>query len=100
MNNSKLSNIEIKKQSISLIVNRYRGEKSLRDFAGDLSSKLPEPISHQSIKNWEDRETIPPYYLFLAIALHNDDWRRTFALEILAVLKPDLYQPDQPKISS
>jgi len=91
MNNTDLTN-----QSISLIVARHRGEKSLRDFAADLSVKMVEPISYQTIKNWEDGATRPAYYLVLAIALHNDDWRRTFALEILAVLKPELYQPDQP----
>ena len=89
-----IDNKEIMKQSISLIVTRYRGEKSLRDFAADLSSKLPEPISYVSIKNWEDKVFIPAYYPILAIALHNDDWRRQFALEILAVLKPEYYQPD------
>lgn len=90
--------IELKKQSISLIVKRYRGEKSLRDFAGDLSSKMPEPISYTSIKNWEDEIFLPAYYPILAIALNNEDWRRQFALEILAVLKPDYYTPDQLKI--
>jgi len=79
--------------SISLIVARYRGEKTLRAFAAELSTKMLEPISHQSIKNWEGG-TIPSYYLILAIALHNDDWRRDFALEILAVLKAEQYERD------
>lgn len=80
-------------QSISLIVARYRGEKTLRAFAAELSTKMLEPVSHQSIKNWEEG-TIPSYYLILAIALHNDDWRRDFALEILAVLKAEQYERD------
>jgi hypothetical protein len=92
--------IEITKQSISLIVTRYRGDKSLREFAADLSSKLPEPISYTSIKNWEDKVFIPAYYPMLAIALHNDDWRRQFALEILAVLKPELHNPDLSNTNS
>ena len=79
--------------SISLIVARYRGEKTLRAFAAELSTKMLEPVSHQSIKNWEEG-TIPSYYLILAIALHNDDWRRDFALEILAVLKAEQYERD------
>src|SRR4030042_2872160 len=93
-----LNNIDYVKQSISLIVARYRGEKSLREFAGDLSSKMVEPISYQTIKNWEDGTYKPAYYLILAIALHNDDWRRQFALDILAVLKPELYSPDLIKM--
>lgn len=95
-----MNNIDILKQSISLIVIRHRGEKSLREFAADLSSGMPESISHQTIKNWEDGVTKPEYYEILAIALHNDDWRRDFALQILRVLKPELYQTDQPNIHS
>jgi hypothetical protein len=86
------------RQAISMIVARHRGEMSLREFAAKLTDKMPEPISHQSIKNWEDGTTEPPYYLMLAIALHNDDWRRQMALEILQVLKPRFYTPDQLKI--
>ncbi len=82
--------------TISEIVSKYRGEKSLREFAGELSSKMVEPIPHQSIKNWEDG-IIPAYNTILLIALQNDDWRRQFALEILEVLKPELYKPDQPR---
>jgi len=85
------------KQSISLIVKRYRGSKSLREFAADISSKSPQPISHVTIKNWEDQVFVPEYYPMLAIALHNDDWRRQFALDILAVLKPEFYSPDPIK---
>src|SRR4030042_5435282 len=89
-----LNNIDLVKQSISLIVTRYRDGKTLREFAADLSSKMVEPISYQTIKNWEDGAYKPAFYLIMAIALQNDDWRRQFALEILAVLKPELYSPD------
>src|SRR4030042_1716860 len=85
-------------QSISSIVARYRGEKSLREFAADLSSKMPELISQQTIKNWEDGGTKPSSNLMLAIALNNDDWRRQFALDILAVLNPEFYSPDPIRI--
>jgi hypothetical protein len=95
-----MKNNDVVKKSISLIVTRYRGEKSLREFAADLSSKLQQPISHTTIKNWEDTIFVPEYYPMLAIALHYDDWRRQFALEILAVLKPDYYAPDQPIINT
>jgi len=95
-----MNNVNLVNQSISLIVARHRGEKSLRDFAADLSAKMDEPISHQTIKNWEDGTRKPKYNIVLAIALQNDDWRRRFALEILAVLKPELYQPDQSNVSS
>ena len=95
-----MNNPDLLRHSISLIITRYRDGKSLREFAGDLSSKMVEPISYQTIKNWEDGTNKPAYYLILAIALHNDDWRRQFALDILAVLKPEYYAPDQAKINS
>jgi hypothetical protein len=84
--------------NIPTIISKYRGEKSLRTFAAEVSERMPEPITYQTIKNWEDEVTRPSYYFMLAIALHNDDWRRTMALEILAVLKPGYYTPDQLKI--
>jgi len=95
-----INNIDLVNQSISLIVARHRGKKSLREFAADLSSKMDEPISYQTIKNWEDGARRPAYNIVLAIALQNEDWRRQFALEILAVLKPELYQPDQSQTNS
>lgn len=90
-----MDNINHVNKSISLIVTRYRGEKTLRDFAADISSKMDKPITYQTIKNWEDGTYLPSYYFILAVALKNADWRRQFALEILAVLKPDNYQPDK-----
>jgi len=64
---------------IPVIVKSYRGEKSLRKFAAELSEKLPEKISYQSIKNWEDGRHIPNYYEFGEVARIYDDWRRTLA---------------------
>ncbi len=90
------SEVELLKETVSTIVIRYRGEKSLREFAADLSSTMVEPISYNTIRDWENRTFLPRYYTILPIALNYDDWRRKFALEILAVLKPELYQPDQP----
>ena len=84
--------------TISEIVSKYRGEKSLREFAADLSSKMDKPITYQTIKNWEDGTHLPEYYFILAIALQNDDWRRQFALDILAVLNPEFYSPDPIRI--
>jgi hypothetical protein len=75
--------------SIRLIIQSYRGGKSLRKFAAEISEKLPEKISYQSIKNWEDGRYIPNYYKFGEVARIYDDWRRTLALEIRQALRPD-----------
>jgi hypothetical protein len=90
-----VNKIESINNSIPSIVSRYRGEKSLKEFAANLSGNMPKLVSYQSIKNWEDGIYKPAFYLILAIALHNDDWRRQFALDILAVLKPEYYLLDQ-----
>jgi hypothetical protein len=74
---------------IPLIFKSFRGEKSLRKFAAELSEKLPEKISYQSIKNWEDGRYIPNYYEFGEVARIYDDWRRTLALEIRKALRSD-----------
>ena len=75
--------------SVQLIFKSYRGGKSLRKFAAELSEKLPEKISYQSIKNWEDGRYIPNYYEFGEVARIYDDWRRTLALEIRQALRQD-----------
>jgi len=100
MNNSNENNIEILKESISLIIIRHRGEKSLREFADDLNSKTYDPISYVTIKDWEDKKYLPRYRTILPIALQYDDWRRQFALEILKELKPEFYKPDQTNMNS
>ncbi len=98
MQNNK--NTDTMKQSISQIVKQYRGEKSLREFAADISSGMSDTVAYTSVKNWEDSVFLPAHYLILAIALSNDDWRREFALKILAILDPDNYSPDQISINS
>jgi hypothetical protein len=91
-----MNKIDNVKNTVSMIVSRYRNGKSLREFANDLSSQIPQPISHQTIKNWEDRIFLPEYYPILAVAMNYDDWRRQFALEILAAIRPEQYAPDSP----
>lgn len=93
-----MNKIQNKNEIISQVVTKYRGEKTLREFAAEVSEKLADPITYQTIKNWEDGAFIPSYYFILAVAMHNNDWRRDMALEILAVLKPELYTPDAPKV--
>ncbi len=85
------------KQSISIIIARYRGDKSLRKFAAEISEKLPGRISHQTIKNWQDGIYAPSYREFYMIANLNDDWRRSMALELMKILRPDLHIPDLRK---
>ncbi|MBN2502504.1 MAG: hypothetical protein JXB38_17110 [Anaerolineales bacterium] len=92
------------KRAISEIVHAYRmiqGDDkrplSLRDFSQALSDIL-EPyggsVSHQSVKNWEDRTHLPHHFFMMQIVFHAPmDWRRDFAQDVLAALNPKLYQP-------
>lgn len=92
------------RRAVADIVYAYRqilGERgypiSLREFATALNkilAELGEGISHQTVKNWEDRAHLPhPHYMiFIALKAPND-WRRDFAQDILSALRPHLYQP-------
>lgn len=81
--------------NIPQIVRKYRvqHDASLRAFADMLNDNAPQSVTHQTIKNWEDGTHLPNYYYLLSLAIHNTDWRRDFAFDALAALKPDLYQP-------
>lgn len=80
----------------SSLVRDYRSRQnaSLRAFASALSENSLESISYQSVKNWEDGIHTPKPMYLLSLALRFSDWRRNFALDALAILKPELYQPD------
>lgn len=85
---------------ISEIVRKYRvrHDASLRAFADMLSGEGPQSVTHQTIHNWENGTTIPSYFYLLSLALFNNDWRREFALECLAVMKPDYFARDIDKV--
>lgn len=85
---------------ITQIVRKYRvqHDASLRSFADMLSGNAPQSVTHQTVKNWEDGTHLPNYYYLLSLAIHNTDWRREFALECLAVMKPDYFARDVDKV--
>ena len=70
---------------------------SLRAFAAELNyllAELDDSISHQTIKNWEDRVHLPRVYFMMQVRLMApNDWRRDFAQDILAALRPKMYAP-------
>lgn len=70
---------------------------SLRDFAAMLNEFLARHnagVSHQTIKNWEDRVHLPRTYYMIYLALDApNDWRRDFAEDVLSALRPKLYEP-------
>jgi hypothetical protein len=70
---------------------------SLREFARALNHALAvfgDSVSHQTIKNWEDRVHLPRTYFMIQVGAQSpNDWRRDFSQDILAALRPELYQP-------
>lgn len=92
------------RRAVADIVFAYRnilGEGSyplaLRHFAAALNQLLAkhnQTISHQTVKNWEDRRHLPRTHRMIYITLDApNDWRRDFAQDVLSALHPDLYQP-------
>lgn len=69
---------------------------SLREFSQALSAAL-EPlggtVSHQTVKNWEDRANLPKITLLRQLTLYARDWRRDFALDMLAAMQPEDHAP-------
>ena len=89
--------------AVAQIVKEYRimagnseRRASLRSFATTLTDALRflgRSVSHQSVKNWEDRRYLPDRYLMLRLTeAARYDWRSDFAADILAAIHPDHYE--------
>lgn len=77
------------------IVTEYRKvrELSLRDFADSLSEHETASFSYQTIKNWEDGATTPSRLELIGLAAIYADWRKEFAIDCLAALRPRIFKP-------
>lgn len=91
------------RMAVAQIVKEYRilagnseRRASLRGFATTLTDALRalgRTISHQSVKNWEDRRYLPDRFLMMRLAqAARYDWRSDFAADILAAIHPNQYQ--------
>lgn len=82
---------------IQKIVSEYRKQRglSLRDFAAELSEGLKpqDHVTYETIRNWENGTYQPNFQLLTTLALTVRDWRGDFAFDILAAMKPDIYEP-------
>ena len=100
---SKTSNEQ--KKFTALLVQHYRKKlgserRSLPfvQFAHQLSSAVGAMglgVSYQTVKNWEDGIHRPDYFFTVQLANHAPEgsWQRSFAMDLLAVQWPMLYQP-------
>jgi transcriptional regulator with XRE-family HTH domain len=82
---------------IQEIISKYRKQRnlSLRAFAKELSEglKKEDKVTYQTIKNWEDGIHKPNFQFLMSLAMTVRDWRGDFAFDILAAMKPDIYEP-------
>lgn len=52
-------------------------------------------VSYQTVKNWDDGVYRPNFFFIQQLANHavEGSWQRAFAMDVLAVQWPELYQP-------
>lgn len=69
---------------------------SFRQLADTLNQYIDldsRQVTHQTLKNWEDRLHLPRPGLIMHLAFNASGWQRTFAEDLLAAMRPDLYKP-------
>ncbi len=91
------------RRSVSDIVFAYRQVHSsklhplsLRQLANEINEAIRDKhntISYQTIKNWEDRMHIPRVYTLYKLALIANGWVSDLAFDLLAAIRPEIYQP-------
>ena len=82
--------------ALPTIVSEYRTQQnlSLRAFAESITNGLPQDgISHQTVANWENGVHGPSFVLLMLMTKHFDDWHRDFALDCMAAIYPEYYDP-------
>jgi hypothetical protein len=93
------------KKAISQVVRAYRNQLGWKGkplsfvrFAIALSKSVQHrgiKVSYQAIKNWDDGIDRPDYSFMMQLANYAppDSWQHNFAMDVLAVQWPELYQP-------
>lgn len=80
---------------IPQIVKCYRAEHNLTqtELANGLAVAIGKKLSKASISYWENGISRPNHITLLKVARRCNDWRKEFALDILAALEPGVYEP-------
>ena len=68
---------------------------TLRKFAQALTESLPDfRISHATVYNWKSGKSEPDTDFLTLVASVYEDWRRAFALDVLAAKRPEVWGAD------
>lgn len=80
---------------LAKIVRQYReGQKlSQEEFARAVQQGSGESCSKQAVSLWESGQRRPGYQTLVTLAFVCADWRQTFGRDMLAALRPDVFEP-------
>lgn len=80
--------------TIAEITKKFREEQNLtqQDFADALCQAIPgyEKVK-QEISAWENSKQSPDYLFAVLVSVKYSDWRRDWAMAVLAELKPHIW---------
>ena len=84
-----------KKQAVAEVIKRYKDEHGLTwdglAEAINWTINLESQVSRSQVNNWGVGVGTPEYYFTVHLAMQGEDWVQNMALDILAVMKPELW---------
>jgi DNA-binding XRE family transcriptional regulator len=83
------------KMKTAEIIKKYRAERELTQtqFADALNDAVAgAEFVRQNVSQWENGEVKPGYFFVLSLFMCCSGWRNRMALELLKVMKPELYE--------
>lgn len=84
--------VNYNKKKVAEIVKKYKGNKTLREFARELCEGVKGVnLTYQAVHYWEHGKFLPSTNTMLTIFANTGDWRHDFAGEVLEVVNPDFY---------
>ena len=80
-------------ENIGEVVVKYLDQQklTLRGFADAISEATGLNLSHVTIINWRNANTIPETDLMISLLIHSRDWRFDFAMDVLRAKRPDIW---------
>lgn len=79
---------------LASVTRNYRKLNSLsqEEFGAALAEQLPEySFTKQAVSQWEKGKNKPDFEFLVLSAMRYSDWRRDWAFECLAALRPEVF---------